>query len=79
MKKLHFETLQVHAGYKPDQTGSRAVPIYPTTAYVFENTQHGADLFNLDFKEGFSPFVYSRMNNLLTVFSNSEWLPWREE
>ena len=63
MKKLHFETLQVHAGYSPDQTNSRAVPIYPTTAYVFDNAQHGADLFNLDFKEGTSPFIYTRLNN----------------
>lgn len=63
MKKLHFETLQVHAGYQPDQTGSRSVPIYPNTAYVFESAQHGADLFNLDFKDGFSPYIYSRLNN----------------
>jgi len=63
MKKLHFETLQVHAGYTPDQTGSRSVPIYPNTAYVFDSAQHGADLFNLDFKEGVSPYIYSRLNN----------------
>lgn len=63
MKKLHFETLQVHAGYSPDQTGSRSVPIYPNTAYVFESAQHGADLFNLDFREGISPYIYSRLNN----------------
>jgi O-acetylhomoserine/O-acetylserine sulfhydrylase len=66
MKKLHFETLQVHAGYTPDQTGSRGVPIYPTTAYLFDSTQHGADLFNLDFKEGVSPFIYTRLNNPTT-------------
>jgi O-acetylhomoserine (thiol)-lyase len=63
MKKLHFETLQIHAGYKPDQTNARSVPIYPTTAYVFDSSQHGADLFNLDFKEGVSPYIYSRLNN----------------
>lgn len=63
MKKLHFETLQVHAGYKPDYNNSRAVPIYPTTAYVFDDSAHGADLFNLDFKEGISPYIYSRLNN----------------
>ncbi|MDD2226348.1 MAG: PLP-dependent transferase, partial [Dysgonamonadaceae bacterium] len=34
MKKLHFDTLQVHAGHEPDSTGSRAVPIYQTTAYL---------------------------------------------
>jgi len=63
VKKLHFETLQVHAGYKPDQTNSSSVPIYPTTAYVFDSAQHGADLFNLDFKEGVSPYIYTRLNN----------------
>jgi len=63
MRKWHFETLQVHAGYNPDKTKSRAVPIYPTTAYVFDSSQHGADLFNLDFKEGVSPYIYTRLNN----------------
>lgn len=43
-----FETLQVHAGQKPDPTtGSQAVPIYPTNSYVFESPQHAADLFGL--------------------------------
>lgn len=63
MKKWRFETMQVHAGYTPDQTKARAVPIHPTTAYVFDGAQHGADLFNLDFKEGQSPYIYSRLNN----------------
>ena len=63
MKKLHFETLQVHAGYKPDQTNSCGIPIYPTTAYSFDSSEHGSDLFNLDFKEGVSPYIYTRMNN----------------
>lgn len=47
-RQLKFDTLQVHAGQKPDPTtGSRAVPIYQTTSYVFRNAQHGADLFAL--------------------------------
>jgi OAH/OAS sulfhydrylase len=47
-RKLKFDTLQVHAGQKPDPTtGSRAVPIYQTTSYVFRDSQHGADLFAL--------------------------------
>jgi O-acetylhomoserine (thiol)-lyase len=47
-RKLKFDTLQVHAGQQPDPTtGSRAVPIYQTTSYVFKNAQHGADLFAL--------------------------------
>ncbi|RZL12890.1 MAG: bifunctional O-acetylhomoserine aminocarboxypropyltransferase/cysteine synthase, partial [Hymenobacter sp.] len=45
---LHFETLQLHAGQQPDPTtGSRAVPIYQTTSYVFKNAEHGANLFAL--------------------------------
>lgn len=62
-KTLHFETLMVHAGYQPDQNNSRSIPIYPTTAYTFNNAEHGADLFNLDFKEGVSPYIYTRLNN----------------
>ena len=47
-KKLNFETLQQHAGQKPDATtNSRAVPIYQTTSYVFNNAEHAANLFAL--------------------------------
>lgn len=48
-RKLHFETLQLHAGQEqPDPTtGARAVPIYQTTSYVFNNSQHAADRFGL--------------------------------
>ncbi len=47
-KKLSFETLQLHAGQKPDATtNSRAVPIYQTTSYVFNNAEHAANLFAL--------------------------------
>lgn len=43
-----FETKQVHAGAAPDPTtGARATPIYQTTSYVFDDTQHAADLFGL--------------------------------
>ncbi len=46
--KYSFDTLAIHAGQEPDPTtGSRAVPIYQTTSYVFDDTQHGADLFSL--------------------------------
>ena len=45
---LNFETLQVHAGQEVDSvTNSRAVPIYQTTSYTFNSSQHGADLFAL--------------------------------
>lgn len=47
-KKLKFDTLQVHAGQTPDPTtGSRAVPIYQTTSYVFNDTAHASNLFAL--------------------------------
>jgi O-acetylhomoserine (thiol)-lyase len=60
MKK---ETLAVHAGYKPDPTTKAvAVPIYQTTAYAFDNTQHGADLFDLKVEGN----IYSRIMNPTT-------------
>ncbi len=47
-RNLKFETLQLHAGQEPDPTtGSRAVPIYQTTSYQFDDTEHAADLFGL--------------------------------
>lgn len=47
-QKLNFETLQQHAGQKPDATtNSRAVPIYQTTSYVFNDAEHAANLFAL--------------------------------
>jgi O-acetylhomoserine (thiol)-lyase len=58
-----FETLQVHAGQEPDPvTGSRAVPIYQTTSYVFDSAEHGADLFALK-KAG---NIYTRLMNPTT-------------
>ena len=48
MHELKFETLQVHAGQVPDPTtNSRALPIYQTTSYCFNDSKHGADLFGL--------------------------------
>lgn len=56
----NFETLQVHAGHKPDSaTNSRAVPIYQTTSYTFNSSEHGANLFAL--KEFGN--IYSRIMN----------------
>ena len=47
-RKLHFDTLQVHAGQKPDPTtNARAVPIYASTSYTFNDSEHGANLFAL--------------------------------
>jgi O-acetylhomoserine (thiol)-lyase len=48
MSEFRPETIALHAGQQPDpSTGARAVPIYQTTSYVFEDTQHAADLFAL--------------------------------
>jgi O-acetylhomoserine (thiol)-lyase len=47
-KTYKFETLQLHAGQAPDPTTkSRAVPIYQTTSYTFDDTEHAATLFAL--------------------------------
>ena len=62
-KKWGFDTLQVHAGQEPDPvTGSRALPIYQTTAYVFRDAQHAGDLFAL--KEAGN--IYTRLQNPTT-------------
>ena len=62
-QSLHFETLQLHGGQKPDPTtGARAVPIYQTTSYEFENTEHAAKLFAL---EQFGN-IYTRIMNPTT-------------
>ncbi|QEY65290.1 bifunctional O-acetylhomoserine aminocarboxypropyltransferase/cysteine synthase [Metapseudomonas lalkuanensis] len=54
------ETLAVHAGYSPDPTTKAvAVPIYQTTSYAFDDTQHGADLFDLKVAGN----IYSRIMN----------------
>jgi len=58
-----FETLQLHAGQEPDPTtNSRAVPIYQTSSYVFDNAEHGANLFGL--KEFGN--IYTRLMNPTT-------------
>ncbi len=60
---LKFETLQQHAGQEADPTtGSRAVPIYQTTSFVFKNAEHGANLFAL--KEFGN--IYTRIMNPTT-------------
>ncbi|MDD4887004.1 MAG: aminotransferase class I/II-fold pyridoxal phosphate-dependent enzyme, partial [Thiomonas sp.] len=57
---MKFETLAVHSGYAPDPvTRSVAVPIYQTVSYAFDDTQHGADLFDLKVAGN----IYTRMMN----------------
>ena len=59
-KNYGFDTLQVHAGARPDPTtGARNTPIYQTTAYVFRDADHAAALFNLQ-EVG---YIYSRLTN----------------
>jgi len=59
-RQYRFETLQLHAGQKPDPaTNARAVPIYQTTSYTFNNAEHAATLFALkDFGN-----IYTRIMN----------------
>jgi O-acetylhomoserine (thiol)-lyase len=58
-----FETKQVHAGQSPDPTtGARALPIYQTTSYVFDDTSHAAALFGLEVPGN----IYTRIGNPTT-------------
>ncbi|RQP95337.1 aminotransferase class I/II-fold pyridoxal phosphate-dependent enzyme [Burkholderia stagnalis] len=58
-----LETIAVHGGYRPDPTTrAAAVPIYQTVAYAFDDTQHGADLFDLKVQGN----IYTRIMNPTT-------------
>ncbi|MDO9601631.1 MAG: PLP-dependent transferase, partial [Rhodocyclaceae bacterium] len=60
---MKIETLAVHGGYSPDPTTKAvAVPIYQTTSYAFDDTQHGADLFDLKVQG----YIYTRIMNPTT-------------
>ena len=60
---MKAETLAIHAGYSPDPTTkAAAVPIYQTTSYAFDDTQHGADLFDLKVAGN----IYTRIMNPTT-------------
>ena len=59
-RKPGFATRAIHAGAAPDPaTGARSTPIYQTTAYVFDDVDHAASLFNL---QSFG-YIYSRLSN----------------
>ena len=61
---MKIETLAVHAGYEAEKTTRAAVPpIYQTVAYTFDNTQHGADLFDLKVPGN----IYTRIMNPTTT------------
>ena len=60
---MKIETIAVHGGYTPEPTTKAvAVPIYQTTSYAFDDTQHGADLFDLKVKGN----IYTRIMNPTT-------------
>lgn len=59
-KNYRLETVSIHGGLEADPaTGSRALPIYQTNAYQFNNTEHAADLFGLK-EQG---YIYTRIGN----------------
>ena len=61
---MKIETLAVHSGYQPDPTTKAvAVPIYQTTSYAFDDSQHGADLFDLKVEGN----IYTRIMNPTTA------------
>jgi len=65
---MKLETLAVHGGYSPEETTKAvAVPVYQTTSYAFDDTQHGADLFDLK-REG---NIYTRIMNPTTAVLES--------
>ena len=60
---MKIETIAIHGGYEPEETTKAvAVPIYQTASYAFDNTQHGADLFDLKVKGN----IYTRIMNPTT-------------
>lgn len=61
---MKIETIAVHGGYAPEPTSKAvAVPIYQTTSYAFDNTRHGADLFDLKVEGN----IYTRIMNPTTA------------
>jgi O-acetylhomoserine (thiol)-lyase len=61
---MKLETIAIHGGYSPDPTTKAvAVPIYQTTSYAFDDTQHGADLFDLKVQGN----IYTRIMNPTTA------------
>ena len=61
---LKFDTLSLHAGQQPDPaTGARAQPIYQSTSFVFDDTDHAAALYNLE-RPG---HIYTRLSNPTTA------------
>jgi O-acetylhomoserine (thiol)-lyase len=72
---MKIETIAVHGGYSPEPTTKAvAPPIYQTTSYAFDSTQHGADLFDLKVAGN----IYTRIMNPTTdVLEKRVAEPWR--
>ena len=71
---LRYETLQIHAGQEVEATtNSRAVPLYQTTAYTFNDSKHAADLFGL---KAFGNIYTRLMNPTNDVFEHIWYLQW---
>ena len=68
-KQYRFETLQLHAGHTVDPTGSRAVPIYQTTSFVFKDAEEAAGRFALTNPGG----IYSALIILLQMYWMLVW------
>ena len=65
---MKLETIALHSGYDGDPaTNAATTPIYQTTSYTFDNTQHGADLFNLAVPGN----IYTRIMNPTTAVLRS--------
>ncbi len=72
---MKFETIAIHGGYSPEPTTkSVAVPIYQTTSYSFDDTQHGADLFDLKVAGN----IYTRIMNPTSDVLEKELRLWKE-
>jgi O-acetylhomoserine/O-acetylserine sulfhydrylase-like pyridoxal-dependent enzyme len=80
-KKHHFDTMLLHAGHSPDSaTNARAVPIYASTSFVFNNTDHGARLFALQEFGNIYSRIMNPTNDVFEVFQfngRNVWLPLR--
>jgi O-acetylhomoserine (thiol)-lyase len=73
---MKLETIAVHGGYSPDPTTKAvAVPIYQTTSYAFDDTQHGADLFDLKVTGN----IYTRIMNPTTDVLKSASPNWKAD
>ena len=71
---MKLESLALHCGYESEATTkAAAVPVYQTTSYTFDDTQHGADLFDLKVQGN----IYTRIMNPTTAVLSNAWPQWK--